>query len=67
MKQAYLELLAAWGDEPLDEKEVKKILGGILEEGYADCKKDMHAHLFWLAGMLDKTSDYISDNLLEKQ
>jgi len=36
-------------------------------EGSCECCKDMYDHLFWLAGMLDKTSDFISEHLLEKQ
>ena len=42
IQETYLDLLAAWGDSPIDEEEVKKILTQIkteaYEKGYQDAR-----------------------------
>ena len=71
LQQTYLELLAAWGDQPLDEPEVKKILQTILVQGYDDCKSDMTKDLEAVIGMIiggtkrQKIANYIREYLLE--
>ena len=71
LQQIYLELLAAWGEIPLDEPAVKEILRTTLVQGYDDCKSDMAKDLEAVVGMLiggtkrQKIANYISEYLLE--
>lgn len=78
LQETYLELLAGWGDSPLDEQSVKMVLQMILEQGYADCRADMKTDLTAVVGMLrggvkqpeltgyiEKVAHYIEKYLLE--
>lgn len=71
IQQTYLELLAGWGDHPLDEQSVKMVLQLLFEQGYADCRADMEMDLEAVIGMLiggtkrQKIANYIREYLLE--